>query len=71
MSAAPLKEPWDLGVFLAAYRAVAVREKGWAFPATADRIAYAEREYERGPHRSLAEFAETRFELDQHLGGDV
>jgi hypothetical protein len=59
------REAWDLGRFLEAYDAVAVRRKGWAFERTPDRIAYAEREYARGEDATLAAFAERRFELDQ------
>jgi hypothetical protein len=38
----PPKEAWNLDRFLAAYDAVAVRRKGWAFERTPDRIAYAQ-----------------------------
>ena len=68
MTAVPQKEAWDLERFLAAYRAVAVRRKGWAFQETPDRIAYARRDYESGPCTSLAEHAERRYVLDQESG---
>lgn len=64
----PPKEAWDLDRFVAAYNAVAVREKGWAFQKTPDRIKYAQSEYESGKHTSLAEFAERRYVLDQESG---
>jgi hypothetical protein len=59
------KEAWSLDRFVAAYDAVALRKKGWAFERTPENERYAEREYGRGSCRSLAEFAEERFRLDQ------
>lgn len=66
----PPKEAWNLDRFLAAYDAVAVRRKGWAFERTPDRIAYAQKDYETGKHTSLAEYAEKRYVLDQ-VEGDL
>jgi len=68
MTVHPLNEPWDSEEFLAAYQAVAVRRKGWAFEQAPDRMAYVEQDYKLGRYTSLAEYAESRFELDQLYG---
>jgi hypothetical protein len=68
VSAGAQREAWDVERFVRAYDAVAVRRKGWAFERTPERVEYAQREYERGDWRSLAEFAERRYELDQLYG---